>query len=282
MSYELTPIIEGTPGETPTYNVGMAETFSWVPIENDSGRPLYARATYVTNMSDMTVNFSGSTLSIGSVVIKDGDSNLEATVTNIGGGQGAVKVLTQDLECENDNVTIGDASGALAKVDSTTEALQVLVKHKYGTLSSFNNFSTGWTLDGTLRPVIGIKKFSGSLVKLVNTQLFSHDATGVYGYEWWKGTVTVSSGPAEPSWTNYNRTSYRIYQDVSGSNVGNTVSTAAATLKHSGIITNSNPLPNPFENEGIGDASIWTLLVKRLDSSSEQKMHFAFTFDEYA
>lgn len=49
----LSPILTGTPGEPPSYNVGMAETFSWVPIENDANRPLFARAGYITNLSDL-------------------------------------------------------------------------------------------------------------------------------------------------------------------------------------------------------------------------------------
>ena len=30
MATTLTPIITGTPGQPPSYNVGMAETFSWI------------------------------------------------------------------------------------------------------------------------------------------------------------------------------------------------------------------------------------------------------------
>jgi hypothetical protein len=41
-----TPLFTATPALSTTYNVGMAETFSWIPIDG-AGRPLYARATYV-------------------------------------------------------------------------------------------------------------------------------------------------------------------------------------------------------------------------------------------
>lgn len=45
----LTPILTGTPGNPPTYSVGMAETFSWVPVQTNVGRPLFAQATYTVN-----------------------------------------------------------------------------------------------------------------------------------------------------------------------------------------------------------------------------------------
>lgn len=48
----LTPILTGTPGNPPTYSVGMAETFSWVPVQNDVGRPLFAQAVYPVQISD--------------------------------------------------------------------------------------------------------------------------------------------------------------------------------------------------------------------------------------
>jgi hypothetical protein len=47
----LIPILTATPGTTKTYNFGMAETFSWVPIQTQV-RPLFARATYSVNLKD--------------------------------------------------------------------------------------------------------------------------------------------------------------------------------------------------------------------------------------
>lgn len=41
-----TPIFTTTPALTATYNPGMAETFSWVPMEG-AGRPLFAKAAYI-------------------------------------------------------------------------------------------------------------------------------------------------------------------------------------------------------------------------------------------
>lgn len=39
------PVLTTTPALTTTYNPGMAETFSWIPMEG-AGRPLFARAVY--------------------------------------------------------------------------------------------------------------------------------------------------------------------------------------------------------------------------------------------
>ncbi len=41
----VTPTLTATPAAPPTYNNGIAETFSWVPVEG-AGRPLYAKAVY--------------------------------------------------------------------------------------------------------------------------------------------------------------------------------------------------------------------------------------------
>jgi hypothetical protein len=44
----VTPVLTTTPALTTTYNPGMAETFSWVPMEG-AGRPLFARAVYMAD-----------------------------------------------------------------------------------------------------------------------------------------------------------------------------------------------------------------------------------------
>lgn len=121
----LTPIITGTPGQPPSYNVGMAETFSWVPVGNDAGRPLFARAGYITNLSDMSISLSASNINIGAVEIKDGNSGLTADVEAIAEGFNALRVLTQDLDSKTDDVAIGDRIGNSALVNSALSALCV-------------------------------------------------------------------------------------------------------------------------------------------------------------
>ena len=53
----LLPKLTATPFSPPTYNPGMAETFSWVPIEG-ADRPLFDRAGYITNLSDLQISLS--------------------------------------------------------------------------------------------------------------------------------------------------------------------------------------------------------------------------------
>lgn len=60
----MTPLLTATPGEMPSYNVGMAETFSWVPIEG-AGRPLFARTMYLANPDDIKVSLSAGDLNVG-------------------------------------------------------------------------------------------------------------------------------------------------------------------------------------------------------------------------
>jgi hypothetical protein len=59
----LSPVLTATPGAPPTYNAGMAETFSWIPVEG-AGRPLYAKATYLTNASDISITTGALSLDI--------------------------------------------------------------------------------------------------------------------------------------------------------------------------------------------------------------------------
>jgi hypothetical protein len=62
-SSTFTPILTATPGAPPTYNVGMAETFSWIPIEG-AGRPIYARASYIANPEDIKVSLSAENINV--------------------------------------------------------------------------------------------------------------------------------------------------------------------------------------------------------------------------
>jgi hypothetical protein len=44
----LTSVLTGGNG-IPTYNLGIAETYSWIPVTNDQNRPMFARAVYGVN-----------------------------------------------------------------------------------------------------------------------------------------------------------------------------------------------------------------------------------------
>ena len=278
MPYELDPILETTPGEPPTYSVGMAETYSWVPIQNNAGRPLFARASYITNMSDMSINIESADINIGSISIKDSSSNVGARVVDLGDG-GSLRVITQDLESSADSVAIGDVSGNIATVNSVSKALRVEQSTFYKDLQSITNFS-GWVASDNSFPVFSIKKLTGSgYINLVNCEIVSHDGNGIFGYEWWSGDMSIVSGPT-PSWSNNSLFSYRVFQDLDGSNAGVVLNTATGTKRHSGFITTqSKNVTIPFPRESTANA-VWTLFIKRLDSNSEQKVHYTITIDQ--
>lgn len=267
MPFELTPRLEPTPTNPPTYSVGIAETYSWVPIDNDIERPLYARATYVTNMSDMSVNLEASNITIPAAIsIRDGeDANIKVSVVDLGPGEGgALRVVTQEKN--------------------------------YNNLISINNFNDGWVVDDVKRPVLTFRKANATNITWLDYIIKSHDGTGIIAYEWWKGDITIASGPVAPNWStaygdplnNSSGLNYKIYQDVAGSNVGNTANTNLAILKHSGILNGNTSnffIPSGNEdiswgNNGTGNVAVWTLFLKRLDASQEQKMFFGLTFNE--
>jgi len=127
MGIALTPILSATKGTDRAYNVGMAETYSWIPVEGEAlGRPLYAQANYVTNFSDLQVTLSASEVNIGSVHISDEDGRVADVVPITGYGNG-LQVLTQDLESTIDDITIGDKQGNFATVKQSTSSLNVNV-----------------------------------------------------------------------------------------------------------------------------------------------------------
>jgi hypothetical protein len=138
---QLVPIISG--GQPLSYNVGMAETFSWIPIANDQGRDLYARASYITNLSDLTVSISAGSFDIGAVHLLDHTNGLYASIADIGltgldFGKGAVRVLTQDLHSTLDNVALGDANGNVVGVVGQLSALKAYIVNSVSAVSITN------------------------------------------------------------------------------------------------------------------------------------------------
>lgn len=79
----LTPILTATPGNPLTYNVGMAETFSWVPVENDADRPIYARATYLTNASDISVSLSAGDINVSLDDVEQSLNHVESLLNSL-------------------------------------------------------------------------------------------------------------------------------------------------------------------------------------------------------
>lgn len=138
----LTPILTGGDGK-PTYNLGMAETYSWIPIQNDQNRPLYARANYITNLSDLSISLSAGDLNIGSVEIIDHDTGYKATVSQAG----AIHVLPPDLDSNIDDIAIGDRDGSLASVVRSLSALRTFTVNPVSAVSITNSLTSIITND---------------------------------------------------------------------------------------------------------------------------------------
>jgi hypothetical protein len=111
---------------TAPINCNVGYNNSWIGVDNDANRELYAQASYVTNFDDFTVTLSAKDVNIGSVEIKDGNSNLKADVASAN-GYNALRVITQDLESDVDDISIGDRNGNLATVNPVLSALKVQV-----------------------------------------------------------------------------------------------------------------------------------------------------------
>lgn len=92
----LNPILTSTPGNPLTYNPSVADTFSWIPVENASGRPLYARAVYSVNRNDQLGQDGFDFIGAGTTSIENYNAihtitttvieSITATNSNLGNG----------------------------------------------------------------------------------------------------------------------------------------------------------------------------------------------------
>jgi hypothetical protein len=165
----LSPILTTTPNTPSNYNVGMAETLSWIPIEG-AGRPLYAQATYTINPANLTL--SPGSITIGAIEIKDGNSSIVADVETVGGGN-ALRVLTQELDPISDTISIGDKNGNNVTVNSTTSSLNVHLTNTVNVSGSVSltNQLTGITV---LNPVTSV-----SVMNQLTSMTVSNPVTSV-------------------------------------------------------------------------------------------------------
>jgi hypothetical protein len=106
-------------------NCNVGYNNSWLNVTNNAGRPLYSQASYITNFDDLSISLSAADVNIGSVHISDSTTGLHADVVSVGIGSGALRVISQDLESSEDDVTIGDRLGNFASIYVPLSALKV-------------------------------------------------------------------------------------------------------------------------------------------------------------
>jgi hypothetical protein len=135
------------------FNPNVAFNNSWITVGNNADRELYAQASYITNLDGLSVTLSAGNLDIGSVHIIDKDTGLAVSVADIGTGLGAIRVLSQDLESNIDDITIGDKNGNFAYV--TNSALNVFQTNNVSAVS-VTNFPTQLTAVSITNQLTGI------------------------------------------------------------------------------------------------------------------------------
>lgn len=156
----LSPKLTATPSVPPTYNTGMAETFSWVPVEG-AGRPLFAKATYIANFEDFSVSLSAAELSISSISLKDGNSGRLADVEDVG-GINALRVLTQNLDPVIDTISLADVNNNPVTVTSATSSLNVNVTNASTFPTVITSFGLNSDAFGRLRTSTPLTLFDSS------------------------------------------------------------------------------------------------------------------------
>jgi hypothetical protein len=123
-------------------NVNLCHNNSWIKVDNNADRTLYAQAAYVTNLDDLKINVQSPNIKIGSVKLEGSDGGLMADVVPVGPGSGALRVISQDLESSEDDITIGDREGNFASVNSSLSALNVYITNPCFTKCETRTFGT--------------------------------------------------------------------------------------------------------------------------------------------
>jgi len=150
-------------------NFNIPPNYSWIQVDNNAGRPLYAQASYITNLDGLSVSLTASNVNIGDVHIADPITGLHADIAQIGVGQGALRVLSQDLTATADSVAIGDYLGNYATI--TNNALNVNIKQtvtNWDVLSAAINNSTYTTLPSNPANEITILNNTGGTMYIKN------------------------------------------------------------------------------------------------------------------
>ena len=315
MSYTLTNLVSSSPINS---NVGYNN--SWIDVDNNADRLLCAQAMYITNLDEMVISLSTADVDIGHIKLQDADSELKANVVTVSPGVGGLVVsvanpvtsvnatITNPVTSVNATITNpvtavnATITNPVTAVNATitnpvtaviTSTINVISNDEPGELFAFNNHTSpnhrGWYMDDTMRPVLSIQNGSvntSDLVKIVEYEIGNNNANqSTIMYEWYEGPLTLA-GAAIPAWTTTgNHIQYRVYQDQTSSNIGNTFSIPAGTfLRHCGIIIGKNTSGDegPALLHGGSSRNMLTLCMKRLDNSTELDVWFAFTCKELA
>jgi hypothetical protein len=205
---------------THPYNPNIAYNNSWVGV-GGANFPLFAQASYITNLDDLTISLSAGHIELGDVNIADGITFLNATVNpirigynglrtlttladpnsdifadvaNIGGGVGALRVLSQDLTATSDSVSIGDHIGNYATI--TNSALNVFQTNAVSAVS-VTNFPTQLTAVSVTNQLTGITVLnpvsSFSLTNTVSTIVVQNNPTALRTFNNFNNSFSINN-----------------------------------------------------------------------------------------
>jgi len=151
-------------------NVGYNN--SWVKVDSNARRELYAQASYITNLDGLSVSLTAGNVNIGDVHIAD-PGGLHANVADVGAGLGALRVLTQDFDSIHDSVSIGDKKGInFASIQPSTSALRTYDigsrVTNWDVLSAAVNGSTYTTFPSNPANEITILNNTGGIIYIKN------------------------------------------------------------------------------------------------------------------
>jgi hypothetical protein len=160
----LTPIVSAQPP-----NFGMGDTFSFLNVENDQNRTLFAKAVYLVNPGDISGGGGGggSTQVTNTVGVSGG-----VTVTNTVGVSGGITI--QNASSALNSSVLGLAGFVFtdntAQVDGNFSTIQVISGTKFAgitaTNSTFGNLSNyelpqGFVING---PITNYKLTYGAVL----------------------------------------------------------------------------------------------------------------------
>lgn len=139
-----TPLLTATPSAPPTYNPSMADTFSWVPVEG-AGRPLFARATYIANASDISVSLSADNLNINltdvEALVTRSNTLLESLSAKLNSqlGQSGFQFLTPGVTATGNFTTIQIVSAAkIGTINAANSTVGNLINFELPVNFTFN------------------------------------------------------------------------------------------------------------------------------------------------
>lgn len=149
----FTPTLTSDPN-APSYSVGLAETYSWVPQSSpNANRPIFARATYLVNPDDIKISLSASKIDVDFENVNETLDEALVKLDTINYGLTAINTdLNTNLETVNVNLSVLDID--LDIVNTNLSAVRTSLGTVNANLSALNTINANLSvLDTDLNAV---------------------------------------------------------------------------------------------------------------------------------